>query len=386
MKNLNEATKDNNKFHLPKLELRAKKSETLDDDFGFFSQEFFREMLVLERKRTERSKKPIMLVMLHIQNLTPLISRHSFVKNMSHVITNSAREIDVKGWYEFDRCIGIIYTEISESGKDNVVKKILDNIKKSFGQEKGNLVDVTYSIFPQPKKQNGDDTDPASEVNFYPSSINVLQTKTGARFLKRFEDIIGSSLLIIIFSPIFIATAALIKLSSKGPVFFTQNRIGFGGKPFKFIKFRSMYVNNDPSIHKEYVKKLISGKAEIAGTGTDVVYKLVDDPRVTKIGKFIRKTSIDELPQFFNVLMGNMSLVGPRPPIQYELENYHIWHKRRVYEIKPGITGYWQVSGRSKTTFDTMVRMDLQYIRKWSLWWDVLLILSTPIAVFKGAY
>jgi lipopolysaccharide/colanic/teichoic acid biosynthesis glycosyltransferase len=204
--------------------------------------------------------------------------------------------------------------------------------------------------------------------------------------LKRVEDILGSSLLIILFLPLLVTIAVLIKLTSKGPVFFTQKRIGLQGKPFRFIKFRSMKADNDPAIHMEYVKKLISGNQESAGTGNATVYKIKNDPRVTSIGKILRKTSLDEIPQFFNVLLGHMSLVGPRPPIPYEMENYNIWHLRRVLEIKPGITGYWQVFGRSTTTFDTMVRMDLQYIMRWTLWWDFILMIRTPFAVLKGAY
>jgi lipopolysaccharide/colanic/teichoic acid biosynthesis glycosyltransferase len=204
--------------------------------------------------------------------------------------------------------------------------------------------------------------------------------------VKRAEDIILSGFLIVLFLPVFIAIAALIKLTSKGPVFFLQKRIGLEGKQFSFIKFRSMHTDNDPSIHKEFVKNLISGKQENTCAGNNGVYKIKDDPRVTRIGKFIRKTSLDELPQLFNVLLGHMSLVGPRPPIPYEIENYNIWHLRRVLEIKPGITGYWQVFGRSTTTFDTMVRMDLQYIMRWTLWWDFILMIRTPFAVLKGAY
>ncbi len=122
--------------------------------------------------------------------------------------------------------------------------------------------------------------------------------------------------------------------------------------------------------------------------GPKVVYKITNDPRITPLGRFLRKTSLDELPQFINVLKGEMSLVGPRPPIPYELENYDAWHRHRLLGKKPGITGLWQVKGRSKTTFDSMVRLDLQYIREWSLWLDVKLLLQTPLAVLrgKGAY
>jgi len=148
-----------------------------------------------------------------------------------------------------------------------------------------------------------------------------------------------------------------------------QKRVGQGGRLFTFLKFRSMRVQKDCSVHKEFIKQYIKKSDSAQKSGGQKIYKMKNDPRVTPIGKFIRKTSIDELPQLFNVLIGDMSLVGPRPAIPYEVEEYDIWHKRRVLEVKPGITGYWQVKGRSKTSFEVMVRMDLQYIRQWSLLW-----------------
>ena len=132
----------------------------------------------------------------------------------------------------------------------------------------------------------------------------------------------------------------------------------------------------------DYIKRFIAGNVN------ETVYKITEDPRVTRVGRFLRKTSLDELPQFFNVLRGEMSLVGPRPPIPYELEAYDIWHRRRLLEVKPGITGLWQVNGRSKLRFDDMVRLDLQYATAWSLWLDIKILLQTPRAVFsrEGAY
>jgi lipopolysaccharide/colanic/teichoic acid biosynthesis glycosyltransferase len=180
--------------------------------------------------------------------------------------------------------------------------------------------------------------------------------------------------------------AILVKLTSKGPIFFRQQRVGRYGIPFEFLKFRSMYASTDAAIHKEYVKKFISGKATPAGSSpeTKVTYKLTNDPRVTWIGRIMRRASLDEIPQFWNVLEGKMSLVGPRPPIPYELETYDIWHRRRLLESRPGITGLWQVHGRSKTTFDEMVRLDLKYSRIWSPMLDVKILLQTPRAVFSG--
>ena len=178
----------------------------------------------------------------------------------------------------------------------------------------------------------------------------------------------------------------MIKLTSKGPVLFCQRRIGQFGKTFTFLKFRSMKVDNNPKIHEEYVKKLIAGEGDLKQSdGKDGSFKLVNDPRVTPVGKFIRRTSLDELPQFFNVLLGDMSLVGPRPPVPYEYQAYDVWHRRRMIEVRPGITGLWQVKGRSKTTFDEMVRLDLQYAQSWSVAMDVKILLQTPKAVMSGS-
>ena len=145
------------------------------------------------------------------------------------------------------------------------------------------------------------------------------------------------------------------------------------GTMFTFLKFRSMSVNNDTTVHKEYVRQLIAGTAGSNGAKNGKgIYKLIADPRVTAVGRFLRRTSIDELPQFINVLRGEMSLVGPRPPIAYEVESYDLWHRRRLLEAKPGITGLWQVNGRSRVKFDEMVRLDLQYARTWTPWLDLM--------------
>jgi lipopolysaccharide/colanic/teichoic acid biosynthesis glycosyltransferase len=179
--------------------------------------------------------------------------------------------------------------------------------------------------------------------------------------------------------------ALAIKLTSKGPVFFRQQRIGQFGRRFMLLKLRSMFVGNDPSIHQEYVKQLIAAGADPQHKAPNgKVFKLVNDPRITKVGAFLRRTSLDEIPQFINVFLGDMSLVGPRPPIAYEIEAYDLWHRRRVLEAKPGITGLWQVKGRSRVTFDEMVRLDLQYATTWSPWMDVKILLRTPAAVVNG--
>ncbi len=203
--------------------------------------------------------------------------------------------------------------------------------------------------------------------------------------LKRLLDIIGATAGLLLFAPAMILIAIAIKLTSRGPVIFRQQRIGLRGKPMTFLKFRSMKQSNDDSIHKDYVQKLIQGDNEDVNNGSesDPVYKITDDPRITKIGAFLRKTSLDELPQFFNVLGGSMSLVGPRPPIPYEVDVYQRWHLDRVMQAKPGITGLWQVYGRNHTTFDEMVRLDLRYIKIRSIWLDIKILFKTIKVVFN---
>lgn len=196
------------------------------------------------------------------------------------------------------------------------------------------------------------------------------------RASKRLFDLVAASLLIVILLPVLIICAILVWRSSPGPIIFRQPRVGVRGKEFMFLKFRSMRVDADPALHREYVKKFINGEAEQQQAENGSMFKLVEDPRVTPAGRFLRRTSLDELPQLFNVVRGNMSLVGPRPPIPYELEHYRPEHLRRL-AVKPGITGLWQVSGRSRTTFDEMIALDLEYIRRASFLTDLRLLLKT---------
>jgi lipopolysaccharide/colanic/teichoic acid biosynthesis glycosyltransferase len=202
--------------------------------------------------------------------------------------------------------------------------------------------------------------------------------------IKRGLDIIGSATLLILLLPLFLLIAALVKVTSRGPALFGQRRIGHMMKPFTMLKFRTMQLNADHGIHVEFVNRFIKSGGQVQERGGDAVFKLVCDPRVTLVGRLLRKTSLDELPQLWNVLRGEMSLVGPRPPLPYELEQYKSWHCRRVLDAKPGITGLWQVAGRSRTTFDEMVRLDLRYARSRSIWEDVKILLATPAAVISG--
>jgi lipopolysaccharide/colanic/teichoic acid biosynthesis glycosyltransferase len=212
----------------------------------------------------------------------------------------------------------------------------------------------------------------------------IRRRRTTYDAVKRGLDIVGSLTLLFLLSPLFSLIGALIKLGSPGPVFFGQVRVGQMMKPFTIAKFRTMYIDADHTVHRNYVTGFINSSGQSPESRENGLFKLTNDPRVTPIGRFLRKTSLDELPQLWNVLRGEMSLVGPRPPIPYELEQYKPWHRRRVVEAKPGITGLWQVVGRSRTTFDEMVRLDLRYARTCSLATDLKILLATPRAVISG--
>ena len=200
---------------------------------------------------------------------------------------------------------------------------------------------------------------------------------SSARVIKRTFDLVASALAILLLLPLWVLIALLIKFDSKGSVFYTQERVGMDGRLFLLYKFRTMKADADPEIHKEYQRAFIEGRAEAnLGDASKPTYKLFADPRVTRVGKWLRRTSLDEVPQLLNVLMSDMSIVGPRPPIAYEVEAYALWHRKRL-DMKPGLTGLWQVSGRNRLPFEEMVRLDLFYIENWSLLLDVKIILRT---------
>jgi lipopolysaccharide/colanic/teichoic acid biosynthesis glycosyltransferase len=371
-------SKHNNKGHVKVGEGTA----------GLHPQMLFRDLLVHERKRSERSKRLFYFVTIEIKDvLTDSVADIKVVNRIVKALSTSSREADVKGWYEVPNCIGIIYTDVSMGAIERILDKIERTLAGSLPDDLVSRIGIGHSLFPEEDGKHWM-RERSREAVLYPPSSSQKPRKKVQMALKRILDIAVSSLGIMALSPLLLTVALLIKITSSGSVVFKQERVGLEAKKFKFYKFRSMQINSDPAIHQEFVKKFIAGQGPAAKAGETASYKIKDDPRVTGIGRFIRKTSIDELPQLFNVLLGNMSLVGPRPPIEYEVEAYDVWHRSRVVEARPGITGLWQVKGRSRTTFEGMVRMDLEYIRTWSLWLDVKILLKTPFAVIngKGAY
>lgn len=353
---------------------------------NILEESVFHSMLTLERRRAERSHKPFVLMLLDA-NLESGAAQ-DILNQAVDIVVASKRETDLIGWYKDGSILGIIFAEVSLSGESPITDTLRNKVEtlfiKHLGRERSSQIAISVHIFPESNDKNGSGW--VADSKLYPDLKRKVSRKRLPLVIKRAIDIVGSGALLLALSPFLGMIMAMIKLTSKGPVIYKQDRLGQFGARFKCLKFRTMYTNNDPKIHQEYVQQFIAGKDGLdksEGAGKPV-YKLVKDPRITSVGGFLRKTSLDELPQFWNVLRGDMSLVGPRPPVPYEFEVYDIWHRRRVLEVKPGVTGLWQVSGRSRTRFDEMVRLDLRYCRTWSIWLDVKILLATPKAVMNG--
>jgi len=342
---------------------------------NIYTGSLFIDRMRYEKRRADRTKAPLSIVVF------------DFCRNEGSgvdlaalkAVVGKLRDTDIVGYLSEDK-IAILLPDTTEAGADKVMKNIASEDAWIFNK----CVVSTYpdqiynSISSINQEAEGQDAweQECFDVLFIE---DTMELRWASLLVKRAIDILGSVIAILLFSPLMLITAIMIKIDSPGPIIFKQIRLGKKGMPFLFYKFRSMQYKADDRIHRDFVASLISGDTDAVNQGDadKPLYKIKSDPRVTKVGKFIRKTSIDELPQLFNVLKGDMSLVGPRPPLPYEVEKYQLWHLRRVTDMRPGITGLWQVEGRSKTTFDEMVRLDIQYIREWSPSLDVKILLKT---------
>ena len=343
-------------------------------------------MISLERKRSERTQRPFVLLLMDTGRV-PTESNGRILLDILSALQAATRETDVMGWYQSNSVVGVMFTEIKLDNNlilSTILSRIGEVLRDRLTAKQFSQIKFSFHLFPE--EWDASNRERPSDPILYPDLYKPNGDGGFSHGIKRAMDVGGSLFLLVLLSPVFFVIAAAIKLTSKGPVLFQQQRIGEHGTPFTFLKFRSMYMNNDSSEHKEYVRQLIAGQAakHPANGDGDGVFKLTNDSRITRVGSFLRRTSLDELPQFINVLRGEMSLVGPRPPIPYELEAYATWHRRRVLEAKPGITGLWQVHGRSRVSFDDMVRLDLRYARQSSPWLDLKILLQTPKAIIAG--
>ena len=348
------------------------------------SAEIFRGVLLRERKRADRSSERFMLLLVDISGVADGAGS-SVIRNAAiNAVSLAKRETDVMGWFDGQSVIGLILPQIGSfnvSTAPELERRVRGELAKRLDGGAVSRISIKVHVHSEGKDTGDAAFEPVDPL------LGDLRSRTGASLndaVKRGLDVLGSLALLIVLAPVMLLIAALVKATSPGPVFFRQVRIGQRAKPFTMLKFRSMRPGAGHAIHQDYVTWFInsSGKQQV---GADAgVFKITNDPRITGIGRILRNTSLDELPQFLNVLMGQMSLVGPRPPLPYEVEQYKSWHCRRVLEAKPGITGLWQVTGRSRTTFDEMVRLDLRYARSCSLWMDIKILLATPRAVISG--
>jgi lipopolysaccharide/colanic/teichoic acid biosynthesis glycosyltransferase len=338
------------------------------------SEDLFRDTFVRECRRAERSDRAVGLL------LVTLTQRdHGSAdawRALVGAVSTAKRNTDVAGWFKSRDTLGIILPGESrlqfETRNTHLFRALEAETYRGFS--------IQLWVHPAPdlSHQGSHAGDPLLAPPLYEPRPRRYDA------VKRLLDVMLSAMLLIVLSPLLLVVAALVKLTSQGPVLFKQQRMGQMMRPFVMLKFRTMELNAAPAIHQEFVSAFIRGRQTDGESDPNRLFKIVKDPRITSIGHFLRRTSLDELPQLWNVLRADMSLVGPRPPLPYEVAQYKTWHKRRIGEAKPGLTGLWQVKGRSRTTFDEMVRLDLRYVRTRSLWTDLRILLATPRAVISG--
>lgn len=349
-------------------------------------EDSFKRTIAIERKRTERSKAPFLLMLLEVSPEDGEKERSQTLDRVVSALLISSRDTDLIGWYKSGEIVGAMFTGLIVNDKravlDTFLGKVTETLRRELTARQFDRVRISFHLFPD-DWDHGKPGQP-SNAALYPDLISRDKGRRSILLVKRMIDIVGSLMLLLLCAPLFFVISIAIRLSSPGPIFYRQQRVGRYGRTFTFLKFRSMYVNNDSAVHRQFVTDMIARSSNLQDGNGQGVYKMTNDRRITRVGKFIRRTSLDELPQFINVLKGDMSLVGPRPPIPYELAAYQTWHRRRLLGVKPGITGLWQVMGRSSVEFDEMVRLDLRYASTWTPWLDVKILVRTPLAVIKG--
>lgn len=344
------------------------------------NKELFTHALVRARQFSNRSERAVALLIVTLEESSTADATVTWQAIIDELIA-AKREMDVLGWFEPNVAIGVIVSDILDLGPaHDLVERARRDLSLRLNGEAARRISWRLYVHPWSEAGRSEGLQQISAVWSETGSGDKRSSRYAT--VKRLLDVVISSVLLFVLSPLFLLVAALVKCKSPGPVLFKQERLGLAMKPFVMLKFRTMHVNADHSVHRQFVSSFINSDPRHVAEGN--VFKIVSDPRITRLGRVLRKTSLDELPQLWNVFRGDMSLVGPRPPLRYEVEQYKRWHRRRIMEAKPGMTGLWQVTGRSRTTFDEMVRLDLRYARTCSLRTDLWILLATPRAVFGG--
>jgi len=327
-----------------------------------------------ECRRADRSRSPLSVVVFRPEEHR--IDDLDRVQGLIEILRRSKRETDLLGDLG-DHILAMMLPDTNPEGLKRFVARVRDDVAQlGFGLVPGTYPDDVFRDLLQRDSEAGPSQPLFVDERRDPDRFELL--------VKRLIDVGVAGVALVALAPLMLLVAAAIALTSPGPIIFRQIRLGKGGRPFVFYKFRSMSAGADDRIHREYVAGLIekpSGGTEDAAPRT--WSKLSCDPRITPVGRFIRKTSIDELPQLYNVLVGDLSLIGPRPALPYEAEKYQSWHLRRILGVKPGVSGLWQVAAGYNATFDDMVRLDLRYMREWSLALDLKILAKTIKVVLR---
>jgi len=384
---------------------------------GIHSAEQFHAVLEREKARAERNSHQFSLVRFDVGKMRENIPQ---IRYLTRSLTNRIRWTDEVGWLD-DECIGVILPETSAVGAERFAKSVCEMVASkcpppeytiytypsaSFPNGNGHSPQLNFAdLFPEWGTDVSRDVSASASAGHHERRSCAIDAKKHSahitpnhstwphelelflrrqtRVWKRAFDMPCSIVALVIFSPLFLLVSLLIKLVSEGPVFFKQPRVGYKGQTFTMWKFRTFKVNADVTEHKQYVTELINSATQNDTADEKKPMTKLDNPsKRIPFGKILRKMCIDELPQLINVIRGEMSLVGPRPPIAYEVEQYSPWHHRR-FDALPGMTGLWQVSGKNRLTFNEMVRLDIRYSRTNSLWLDVKIILKTPLVIIS---
>ena len=385
---------------------------------GIYSREELRVLIKQERSRADRGGTRFSLVVFDVNKTETNGGSHSKWLVVD-TLTRRLRSTDNVGWFDKENIAVLLYNARAEEARcfARDSQKLIVNMGQPFSyisytawtypDDWQNIDDgkgisgkynpgeasskqdgtISHNQIPFTKQATSEFINSASQpVDITVGNPNRSLHEAMALFLgknpawKRIIDIVGSTVILIVSSPLFIFASIFIKIVSPGPVFFKKSLAGYMGKTFTMLKFRTMKVNSDVTDHQQHVSKLIKGAAQGSEHSEKPMTKLDDHPHIIPFGEILRKTCIDEMPQLINVFKGEMSLIGPRPPIPYEVEEYEQWHKRRL-DVLPGLTGLWQVSGKNRLTFREMVSLDIQYGRQLSLWLDIKILLMTPFAI-----
>lgn len=354
------------------------------------SPDAFRAILERERARADRYDHEFSVVLFDVKKIG---NKDELVKHLAHVLLQRKRSTDEVGWFDAG-LIGVILPNTPVDGSRQFAHEVSQKIANNYTRPPYVIYKYPSQVFPwstespehSPERITSDPPNSSSmrykkvSVQESGDTLNCLNMylSRGIPFWKRAVDIGISMVLLILLLPIFVIIAIFIKGISPGPVFFKQKRLGYLGRPFNCWKFRTMRVDADSTVHQNYLARLISSDRPMTKLDNR------DDPRIIPIGNFLRHTGLDELPQLFNILRGEMSLIGPRPCLLYEAQEYLVWQRRR-FDVVPGVSGLWQVTGKNRTSFSEMMRLDITYVSKRSFCLDVKIFLKTLPAIISQA-